>query len=262
MKRAILVALALMAAAAAQEKKEAPAVIGSRPGCCVQRIYPVKNADPQALYRLVYTNPGGQSTPVLRYDDSLRVISIYGTTDEVNSILSNLKQLDVPPAPGSARDRNVELTMWLVAASNEESGGDAVPTALQPALKAVQDTFGYKSFKVLDSGIARSREGVGFDIGGNATPPSPKLLSRAVANYQVRCRGTSVDGNSIRLDDFNLAMQVPFCNDAECRSISMAGVRLNSTFDIREGQKVVIGKSKLDGTDKALIVVLSGKVVE
>ena len=37
---------------------------------------------------------------------------------------------------------------------------------------------------------------------------------------------------------------------------------INTDVDIREGQRVVVGKANMDGTDRASIVVLTAKVVE
>ena len=37
---------------------------------------------------------------------------------------------------------------------------------------------------------------------------------------------------------------------------------LNTDVDIREGQKVVVGKANMDGSDRASIVILTAKVVE
>ena len=37
---------------------------------------------------------------------------------------------------------------------------------------------------------------------------------------------------------------------------------INTDVDIGEGQKVVVGKANMDGSDRASIVVLTAKVVE
>ena len=37
---------------------------------------------------------------------------------------------------------------------------------------------------------------------------------------------------------------------------------MSNSFDVREGQKVVVGKSKLDGADSDLILVVSAKVLD
>ncbi|MEW5900970.1 MAG: hypothetical protein AB1715_05860, partial [Acidobacteriota bacterium] len=37
---------------------------------------------------------------------------------------------------------------------------------------------------------------------------------------------------------------------------------LSSNFTIKSGEKTVVGVSKMDGGDKALILIISGKVIE
>jgi hypothetical protein len=37
---------------------------------------------------------------------------------------------------------------------------------------------------------------------------------------------------------------------------------INTDVDVREGQKVVVGKANMDGSDRASIIVLTAKVVE
>ncbi len=39
-------------------------------------------------------------------------------------------------------------------------------------------------------------------------------------------------------------------------------VGINTDLDVREGQKVVVGKTNMDSSDRALIVVVTAKVVE
>ena len=38
--------------------------------------------------------------------------------------------------------------------------------------------------------------------------------------------------------------------------------RINTSIDVREGQKVVVGKANIDNADSALILILTAKVVE
>lgn len=39
-------------------------------------------------------------------------------------------------------------------------------------------------------------------------------------------------------------------------------LRINAGIDVREGQHAVVGKTGIEGADKALILVLTAKVVE
>ncbi len=264
-------ALACIALAPAQETKETPKAAAPAPmkvGCCIQQVYQVKNANAAALYQLLYTNAGQGQTPILRHNESLNVISVYGTTSEVNSIIANLKELDVPSAKtagGAPKKLTVELTTWILAASTE-GGGGTLPEVLVQPLTALRKTFGYSSFTLLGADIIRTVENMPFRTNGNATPPQPKLAGRSVARYDMGGQGIVVEPpgteRSLRLGGFWFKMQTPLCTDPECRGLNSSEVQLSSTFSLKDGQQVIVGQSKLDGGDKALVLVVSAKVVD
>ncbi|MBE0660058.1 MAG: hypothetical protein IH602_20360 [Bryobacteraceae bacterium] len=262
-------ALAFAALATAQDTKETPkASPASKPGCCVQQVYQVKHGNAAALYQLLYTNAGQGQTPILRHNESLNVISVYGTPQEVNSIIANLKGLDIPSMKREGvahKNSTIELTAWILAASAEEVG-QAIPEVLAAPVAALRKNFGYRSFSVLGADIIRTVERQSFSTNGNASPPQPKLASRAVASYSMRADSITVeDGeaeSSLRLNRFLFRMAAPYCTDPECRSTANSIVQLESTFRVKEGQQVVVGQSKLDGGDKALVLIVSAKVVD
>ncbi len=269
MTKIIIAALAFAALAPAQEAKETPKPAPTpKPGCCVQQVYQVKHGNAAALYQLLYTNAGQGQTPILRHNESLNVISVYGTPQEVNSIVANLKALDVPSMTRGVqapRKESIELTTWILAASTEE-GSSAVPEALAQPVSALRKTFGFKSYTLLAADVVRTMVGQGFQTTGNAMPPQAKLASRFAASYDLRGNEIFVEDTdsvpSVRLRGFLFSMQAPFCTDPECRSVQTSTVRVNSTFRVREGQQVVVGQSRLDGSDKSLILIVSAKVVD
>jgi hypothetical protein len=274
MTKIIIAALACIALAPAQETKAPTSAVAARPlaGCCIQMVYRVKNVDTRALYRLVSVNlnaAAGQVTPSLNYDDSLRAISVYGTKEEVASIMRNLSELDVAAGPG-LRDEKVSITFWLVAASvASDAAAPAPPAEIEPALKTVASTFGYKTFRLLDSAIVLSKAGGNFQTRGNAIAPSPKLQSRQMASYRAGARSVKIESSGttrvVRLDQFSLHIQVPYCSDSSdptCKQFQFGNLEMSNSFDVREGQKVIVGKSKLDGADSDLILVVSAKVVD
>lgn len=264
-----LAALAFAALAPAQDTKETPkASPASKPGCCVQQVYQVKNANAAALYQLLNTSPGQGQTPILRHNASMNLISVYGTVSEVTSIIANLKALDMPSAKREATvptTPSIELTTWILAASTEETG-PALPAALAEPVSALGKTFGFKSYTLLSADVIRASEGQGFMTTGNAPAPQAKLASRASAAYGIQGNEISVEGpdtnRSVRVRGFSFSMRSPFCTDPECRGTTTSDVRINSTFRIRERQQVVVGQSKLDGAEKSLILIVSAKVVD
>jgi hypothetical protein len=267
--RLSLAALAFAALAPAQETKETPkASSASKPGCCVQQVYQVKHANVRDLYQLLFTRAGQDQTPYLGFNESLKAISIYGTQSEVRSIMANLAALDVPVPGGGVLSGNAEITFWLVAASAYIGDTPVTPILpdLMPALKAVAGSFGYKYFSLMDSAVSLTKAGSAFNLRGNATPPTPKLASKMVANYSIGCMSVGIESGggtpTVNLERFTFSIQVPYCTDADCTKTERTAIEIAGSFKLREGQRVVIGKSKLDGTTKDLILIVSAKVVD
>ena len=267
--RLSMAALAFAALAPAQETKEAPKpVMSARPGCCIQKVYRVKNVDTQALWNALHVSRSDNSGPSLRANETLKSISVYGTRDEVNSIMANLQELDVRAVGSGAVEANAEITFWLVAASTYigDAPGTSIPSDLMPALKAVAGSFGYKYFSLMDSAVSLTKAGSSFNVRGNATPPTPKLASKMVANYAIGSNSVRIDSlggtRTVNLERFSFSIQVPYCTDADCTKTDRTGIDINGSFNIREGQKVVIGKSKMDGSTKDLILIVSARVVD
>ncbi|HNY40576.1 MAG TPA: hypothetical protein PKJ41_09280 [Bryobacteraceae bacterium] len=261
-------ALAFAAFAPAQDTKETPKPApAARPGCCIQKVYRVKNVDTRALWNALHVSRSDNTGPSLRADETLKVISIYGTRDEVNSIMANLQELDVPSAGRGAVEANAEITVWLVAASTSgDAQGDPLPPDLLPVLKTVAGSFGYKSFSLMDSAVSLTKAGSSFNVRGNATPPTPKLTTKMVASYTIDSYSVRIESagetRTISLERFNFSIGVPYCTDADCTKTERTNVVINGSFNIREGQKVVIGKSKMDGSTKDLILIVNAKVVD
>jgi len=261
-------ALAFAALAPAQETKQAPkAAATPKPGCCVQQVYQVKHVNVGDLYRLIFTRPEQGTTLDMPYSEQLKAISVYGTPQEVNSIMANLKALDVAATGRGAIASKAEITVWLVAASiSNEDGADTLPSELHAAVKAVASSFGYRSFQLMDSAVSLIKAGSGFTVRGNATPPNPKLVSKTVAGYSFSCESVRIESigeaSNVNLDRFMFRIQVPYCTAADCSQTDRASIDMNGSFNIREGQKAVIGKSKMDGNTKDLILIVSAKVVD
>jgi len=78
--------------------------------------------------------------------------------------------------------------------------------------------------------------------------------SKTPYEFVVRPSAVTEDpgGRLIRLDTLSLSLRVPGGMDAG----------INTEITIREGQKVVVGKSNMGAPDQALILVVTAKVTE
>ncbi len=70
----------------------------------------------------------------------------------------------------------------------------------------------------------------------------------------------SVPGPNIRLEDLKFGTRVPYKAGENLYNSREVGV--SSSFDVKPGQQVVVGKTNATGKDGALILVLSARIVE
>ncbi len=209
-----------------------------------QEIVHVKNADVDRIAKIVSSYGAN-----IVSDGVLRVIAVKGNPENVQAVVAAIKSLDQPEPP----QPNVELTIYLLFGSSKEAVPDAVPQDLASTVKQLKALFPYKSYKVMDSWLTRSRDRQNSENSG--TLPGTQI------NYQFHVTPsigpTSGGPRSVRLGNLRLGLQIP--NETHTNFVT-AGI--NTDLDAKEGQKTVVGKSNISGTEDALILVVIPKVIE
>jgi hypothetical protein len=111
--------------------------------------------------------------------------------------------------------------------------------------------FSYKGFRLLDSILLRTQPGNRAVANGVIRPNGE---GKTPYSFTVQPSAVTDDpkGRLIRLDNLKLNMRVPGGDDAG----------IMTEISVREGQKVVVGKSNLGTPDQALILVVTAKVTE
>lgn len=263
MRKTILVLLAFVVSAGAQDK------------IWLQKVFDVKYADPQGLARLVLSVMQDKETRVVE-NVALRAVSVgTRTASDMKAAEELIKRFDVPHSAAPGGNRNVELIAYMLMVAPKGTAGDALPAGLEPVAKQLKVVFGYNDFRLLESTMARFREGVPAEVSGSASAPNSDL-PHVDAHYYLRLKNAQVTpsehGNSIRLNGFRFTLRVPV-NLAQTNQ-SSGGVStaapmiqyndfgFDTELDIREGQKVVVGKAKVDNASGAFILVLTARVVD
>jgi len=206
------------------------------------RVFVLKYADADTVARVlaVFGNVN------VRSDRGMHVVAVNAPAEIMPSVEEAINRLDVP----AAAPRDIDLVVYMVVASQQASAPDNLLPELQPVAAELKRVFAYKSFHLLDSvairiepGRRASARGVIREAGEGKSPYTLDVNSAAVTD--------DPKGRLIRLSDLSLTMRVPGGDEA--------GVHTDIT--VREGQRVVVGKSNI-GPDQALILVLSAKVVD
>lgn len=244
MKTKICITLAILFCSGALAQAPAPAPGGER----ITRIFPVKYANIKDLTTLL-----GIFGAALTRDERMGVIAAQGSPATLSALEEAIKRLDVPPAPA----QNAEISVYMIKASQTGSGG-SVPKELDPVIKQLRGLFAYQDYRVLDTAVVRARSGGNVRENGllplqvEGVPGSYELILRDV--------GISPEGKerTIRFF-FRFSCRIPFQSGSA--PVQFNNVALETDVDVREGQKIVVGKSNIDGSKDALILVVTGKLV-
>jgi hypothetical protein len=239
MKRLIL-ALALIA-------MPTLAQVGQDPSEHIQKLVTLKYADPQSIANLL-RDFGVE----LRVDSRMKVIALSGNRNRVTTAEDAIKQLDVP----AAGQKDIELTVYFVQGSdaadpNPPEVHSAIPKDLEGTVAILKTTFPFKNYYLLDTLGLRTRSGVGADASG-------QLRNGRLTTFRVRSASMEGDNGMIRLENLHAGLRVPV-HEGEKTSYLDTGISTDMV-DVKEGQKLVVGRSSVNGPDTALFLVLIAKV--
>lgn len=214
----------------------------------VQKIVPIKNGDFGQMFQTVRDLMQGQVN-VRGYQNNL-VLS--GSSEAVAAAEQLIKNLE----NSAPRERNVDVTGYIILAGSQADAGGPMPPDLEPVLKQFRSVLNYKSFRIVDTVLLRTKENVqsveqGFLVLPNA--PSPGATSRFLIDR------TTITDDVVHLKGLNLRVEVPVTTQKG--EFTMRLTQLATDADVKVGQKVAIGKATIDNNGAALILVVSANVV-
>jgi hypothetical protein len=238
-----IAALLMLAALswAAQDNKNAPT---KPPNVILEKLFVLKYADPGPVMNLVRAL-GGQGNE----NTQMRAIAVTAETRAMGVIEDAIKQLDTP----AAAPKNIDLTVYLIVGTDAESAvGNPVPKELESVVAQLKGAFPFKDYRQVDSIELRTRTGerVGTTSDGGRVNGVTNGTIRT--NFGIRAAGLSQDGSTVRLDNMEAAIHWPGMDNV---------LALSASVDVKEGQKVVVGRIGV-AHDQALFVVLTAHVVQ
>lgn len=214
------------------------------------KVFDVKYGDTRRIADILRTfNP-----PQVRHDDVMRTISVRAEPEMLRAMEEVLKRYDVADA------RNLEFTIYLVFASPDAAKSGPIAPALDPVIKQMAQTFAFKGFKLNETMLLRCREGKGAEVSSIA----PTLgIDGQQMFYQAKFESARIipdeKGKSIRIDNLRVGLRVPY--KAGEKGYQYADVGFSTDIDAREGQKIVVGKANLQGSE-TMFAVLVPRIVE
>jgi hypothetical protein len=187
-----------------------------------------------------------------------QTVVLGGLPGNIAAAEAYIRKLDV-------RARNVEATFYVLAASAKPGESAGITSELEPVVKQLRNAFSYQSFKLLETAITRGREN--GELGGSGHLPLSDPDSSMKRTYSFRVERVSISpgekSNFIRFDKLEFFVYSPDVvktNVTKKPEFTMSGIRAD--LDVREGQKVVVGKSNFDGAEGAFFLIITARVVD
>ncbi len=247
----VSVALILGTALCAQEKKEPEATSGPLKGW-VSKVVEIKHRDVSQFVGLLGAL-GVRGVP----SPELKVIALSGPSDMVEAAAKAIQRLDVP----SAAAKNIELTVYLLSGSPDAAQAGKIPPELEGVTKQLRGLFSYQSFHLLETMILRVRDGEDGEANGVGPAPDSGVGLTAKSSYRVMFRSVSLTagdkGNVVRIGRLMFSSRVPVGNP-----LALQNAGFTTGVDVGEGQKVVVGKANIDGSNSAMFLVVTARVVD
>jgi hypothetical protein len=243
----LLIALPL-AAQEAQPKAPPPAAAPH-----VQKLFLLKYADPTHVANLL-----GVFNASVRPDSDMHALAVETTSEAtMTAIQEAIQRLDV----ASAASKNIEMTAYLLI-GNETAGTEpsAMPKELDGVVTQLKNAFAFKSYRLLDILALRTRVGQAASTNSSGRPvqTGPNTAVPVTTDFLIRQAGIGSDETTIRIDGLRLSSKIPVPAGGGGQHY-ITNVGLQADVDIKQGQKVVIGRVSV--AESALFVVLTAQVV-
>jgi type II secretory pathway component GspD/PulD (secretin) len=175
----------------------------------------------------------------------LGLITISDYPENVEKMLAVIREVDIRPA-----DIQFDIQLLLGSETAEEKPDESLKD--DPVIKELKSLLKYKSFYLLDTSLIRAidREYSQVTMGKNAElrlELRPTYVKDDKENpIQVRARLSKIGG---------------IIGSGE-NARREATTLLESNLSMKPGDKTVVGVSKMDGGDKSLILIISGKIIK
>ena len=217
-----------------------------------QKIVPLKYADPFAMRQLLDV-----FGCCVTANQAFKAVTLSYPPDIMPAVEDAIRRFDVP----AAAPKNIELTAYfLIASEDPAAAGTPTPPELDAVVKQLRSVFAYKGFAALDSQILRMGSGRGGDLSGLAPMsgvPHPAVTQLSVQSWSL---AAGDKGDVVALEKLRANVRMAVAVGPSQWNQMNVGVSAER-IDIPAGQKVVVGKSNMAGPGKALVLVLSAKVL-
>jgi hypothetical protein len=236
------IALALLAVSLVFAQEETGGSSSGPPGSgdgSVARVYRIDHLDTHdAALRAqqICLEQPGQRECEYRFKGK-NWFTFFTDPDTQTKIEAEMGRIDVP-AP------SLNFRIALLLAQGESGSDPKLPAGEQRALQDLKQFLPYKGYRLLDAGWIRSQRRANLRLGSDPAFQMSMHINRDFTG----------PGTEIRVERFELQVMKVINNDES--SIQTQNL-IGSSFTMQVGETVVVGTSKLNGDNEALIVLLT-----
>lgn len=177
------------------------------------------------------------------------ILSVSDTPENVEKILAAIREIDVKPA-------DVLFTVQLVLGSETDAATDAELQG-DPIIKELRKLLRYKGYTLLDSSFVRIINGERASVVLGPKGEFVFVLQPDVAGDAK----VPIIKTEVRLRQIT-QQKAPENKEGAAQAVPNVTTLIESTLNIKSGERTVVGVSKLDGGDKGLILIISAKIVD
>jgi hypothetical protein len=177
------------------------------------------------------------------------VLAVSDTPENVEKILAAVRELDVKPA-------DLLFTVQLVLGTEEQDKEAELMAGNDPIIKELRSLLKYNYYSLLDTSLVRALDHQDSEVRLGEKADFELWLRPKV----IKDRNASLIQTEVRLRQVRIAGVPPSATSAKPEYITTD--LIGTTLNFKSGDKTVVGVSKLDGTGKGLILIISGKIVD
>jgi hypothetical protein len=145
--------------------------------------------------------------------------------------------------------------LLLAASAKPATGGQEVPEGARKALADLRSFLPYKGYQLLDSSWLRTTQDKATDA---------RVVGKEGIAYNLRMRFRTTASEELFVDSFILREEpgVPWpasesSKETPARAPHAPRELISTSFSLKKGETIVVGTSKIDGSDEALVVLLT-----
>jgi hypothetical protein len=208
------------------------------------RTYDIRILDSdvaEAIVQKVCDQSGTQFCAVA--DVSSSEISVEATITAQAKIAAALAKAQVVPSA-----QVFQVTM-IEAENNGDKGLGNVPEPARAALNDARGFLPFNGYQLLGTAVLRTDSNASAIING---PQGADYACELAFRHAI-----TRDGHKLVLRRFQLSRMPPQTEFGQYREGASAVEILNTSFGMRPGETIVVGTSKLEGANRALVVLLT-----